>query len=244
MKKLSVLSLIVTVFFAGSASAIAPGIEATVKKQMRMARPDLIIESVKQSPMKGVYEATLAGDGPVFYVSADGKHMVVGDLFEIAPGGLVNLSEQAQNEVRKKLLAEVSKDDMIIFSPRGQVKGVVTVFTDVNCGWCQKFHKEVPAMNAKGIEVRYMAYPAQGGAEGYNRMISVWCAKDKQDAMNKLKRGERIPTNICPGNPVAAQSALGMKLGVRGTPAIIFDSGRFVSGYMDVTKLTAALGIN
>jgi thiol:disulfide interchange protein DsbC len=75
-------------------------------------------------------------------------------------------------------------------------------------------------------------------------MISVWCAKDKQDAMNKLKRGERIPTNICPGNPVAAQSALGMKLGVRGTPAIIFDSGRFVSGYMDVTKLTAALGIN
>jgi thiol:disulfide interchange protein DsbC len=244
MKKLSVLSLIAALFFTGPVSAVAPGIEAKIKQQLLLARSDLIVKSVKQSPIKGVYEATLMGGGPVLYVSADGKHMMAGDLFEINPDGLVNLTEQAQNVVRKDLLAEVDKDDMIIFSPRGEVKGVVTVFTDVNCGWCQKFHNEVPAMNAKGIEVRYMAYPAQGGAEGYNRMVSVWCAKDKQDAMNKLKRGQRIATNICPGNPVAAQSALGIKLGVRGTPAIIFESGRFVSGYMDVTKLTAALGIN
>jgi thiol:disulfide interchange protein DsbC len=245
MKNLSVLSLITAVFFAGSVSAVAPGIEATVKKQMLMARPDLIVESVKQSPMKGVYEAALAGGGPVFYVSADGKHMMVGDLYEIAPGGLVNLSEQAQDVERQKMLASVSIDDMIVFSPRGQVKASVTVFTDVDCGYCRKLHEEVPALNAKGIEVRYLAYPRAGiGSPSYNKIVSAWCAVDQQNALTKLKQREPIPTNICAGNPVAAQFALGGKMGVRGTPALVLDSGRLLPGYMPADRLAAELGVN
>ena len=245
MKKLSVLMLIATVIFAGTVSAVAPGIEATVKKQMLMAKPDLIIESVKQSPMKGVYEATLAEGGPVFYVSADGKHMMVGDLYEIGPGGFVNLSEQAQDEERKKMLASVSKDDMIVFSPKGQVKASVSVFTDVDCGYCQKLHAEVPALNAKGIEVRYLAYPRAGiGSSAYNKIVSAWCAADQQDAMNKLKQRQSIPTNICAGNPVAAQFALGGKMGVRGTPALVLESGRMLPGYMPADRLAAELGVN
>jgi thiol:disulfide interchange protein DsbC len=245
MKKLSVLLLIATVMFAGAVSAVAPGIEATVKKQMLMARPDFIIESVTQSPMKGVYEATLAGGGPVFYVSADGKHMMVGDLYEIAPGGLVNLTEQAQDVERKKMLATVNKDDMIIFSPKGQVKAVVSVFTDVDCGYCQKLHAEVPALNAKGIEVRYLAYPRAGiGSSAYNKIVSAWCAVDPQDAMTKLKQRQPIPTNICADNPVAAQFALGGKMGVRGTPALVLESGRMLPGYMPADRLAAELGVN
>jgi|TARA_B110000977_G_scaffold200757_1_gene292464 thiol:disulfide interchange protein DsbC len=245
MKKLSVLSLIAAVMFAGAVSAVAPGIEATVKKQMLMARPDFIIESVTQSPIKGVYEATLAGGGPVFYVSADGKHMMVGDLYEIAPGGLVNLTEQAQDVERKKMLASVSIDDMIVFSPRGQVKASVTVFTDVDCGYCRKLHEEVPALNAKGIEVRYLAYPRAGiGSPSYNKIVSAWCAVDQQNALTKLKQLEPIPTNICAGNPVAAQFALGGKMGVRGTPALVLDSGRLLPGYMPADRLAAELGVN
>ncbi|MFT4997550.1 MAG: thiol:disulfide interchange protein DsbC [Chitinophagales bacterium] len=245
MNKLSVLSLIAAVAFSGSVTALAPGIEATIKKQMQISRADLIIESVTQSPMKGVYEATLAAGGPVFYVSADGKHMMVGDLYEVAPGGLVNLTEQAQDIERKNLLASISKDDMIVFSPKGQVKASVTVFTDVDCGYCQKLHEEVPALNAKGIEVRYLAYPRAGiGSPSYNKIVSAWCANDQQDALTKLKRRQPIPTNICAGNPVAAQFALGGKMGVRGTPALVLESGRLLPGYMPADRLAAELGVN
>ncbi|MFQ3323852.1 MAG: thiol:disulfide interchange protein DsbC [Pseudomonadales bacterium] len=245
MNKLSILSLIATVIFSGSVAALAPGIEATVKKQMQISRADLIIESVKQSPMKGVYEATLAGGGQVFYVSADGKHMMVGDLYQVAPGGLVNLTEQAQDIERKNLLASISKDDMIVFSPKGEVKASVTVFTDVDCGYCQKLHEEVPALNAKGIEVRYLAYPRSGiGSPSYNKIVSAWCANNQQDALTKLKLRQTIPTNICAGNPVAAQFALGGKMGVRGTPALVLESGRMLPGYMPADRLAAELGVN
>jgi thiol:disulfide interchange protein DsbC len=134
---------------------------------------------------------------------------------------------------------------MIVFSPKGQVKASVTVFTDVDCGYCQKLHEEVPALNAKGIEVRYLAYPRAGiGSPSYNKIVSAWCANDQQDALTKLKRRQPIPTNICAGNPVAAQFALGGKMGVRGTPALVLESGRLLPGYMPADRLAAELGVN
>ncbi|MFT5670969.1 MAG: thiol:disulfide interchange protein DsbC, partial [Glaciecola sp.] len=116
---------------------------------------------------------------------------------------------------------------------------------DVDCGYCRKLHEEVPALNAKGIEVRYLAYPRAGiGSPSYNKIVSAWCAVDQQNALTKLKQLEPIPTNICAGNPVAAQFALGGKMGVRGTPALVLDSGRLLPGYMPADRLAAELGVN
>ena len=43
---------------------------------------------------------------------------------------------------------------LIVFAPQAPVKHVVTVFTDVDCPYCAKFHLEVPELNALGVEVR------------------------------------------------------------------------------------------
>ena len=125
------------------------------------------------------------------------------------------------------------------------MRASVTVFTDVDCFYCQKLHNEVPAMNERGIEVRYLAYPRAGvGSESYRKIASAWCDKDPQEAITRLKNRQNIPENVCPGNPVADQFMLGQQAGVRGTPALVLESGEMVPGYLSAQDLAARVGIN
>ena len=200
-------------------SAAEESVEASIAAKLQQARPDLKVDSVRPSVATGLYEVTLAA-GPVVYATADGDFFVLGDLFAVNIEGLTNLSEKQRDLARKELLAEVKAEDMIIFSPEGEVKGQVTVFTDVDCFYCQKLHREVPAMNEAGIEVRYLAYPRAGvGSDAYRKIASAWCAENPRQAITALKNRQQIPENVCPGNPVAEQFMLGQKAGVRGTPA-------------------------
>ncbi len=218
--------------------------EARITASFRASRPDLDIESVKPSPIKGMYVVQVS-NGPVLYATKDGKYFVLGDLYEIAEGGFINLAEKEREVDRAELMAQVKTEDMIIFSPEEQpAKASVMVFTDVDCFYCQKLHFEVPDLNRLGIEVRYLAYPRAGiGSDSFKKIASAWCAKDPQEAITKLKNREKIPMNVCSDNPVAEQFMLGQKAGVNGTPALITPEGRLMPGYMPALQLAAALGV-
>jgi len=43
---------------------------------------------------------------------------------------------------------------MIVFSPANP-KMTVTVFTDIDCGFCRRFHNQIADLNKAGIRVRY-----------------------------------------------------------------------------------------
>lgn len=133
---------------------------------------------------------------------------------------------------------------MIVFAPAGEVKGEITVFTDTSCFYCQKLHKEVPELNKHGIRVRYLAFP-RGGADsaGYRQLVGAWCADNPQEALTALKNKEPIPVQQCDPNPIDEQYSLGQQMGVRGTPAIITDTGQMIPGYQSADKLLATLGV-
>jgi thiol:disulfide interchange protein DsbC len=146
--------------------------------------------------------------------------------------------------MRAQKLAAVKKEDMIIYSPKGPVKSYVTVFTDIDCGFCRKLHKEIPELNAMGIEVRYLAYPrASVPSPSADKLITAWCAKNKTEVMDQLKNGTAVPIATCTNNPVAAQFKLGNELGVNGTPALFTPNGEMLPGYMPAAELATALGI-
>ncbi|MCZ6828510.1 MAG: DsbC family protein [Gammaproteobacteria bacterium] len=218
--------------------------EAIIRGKLQQARPDFQISSVQPSVVDGIYEVQI-GSGPVLYATADGDFFFLGDLFSVGVSGIVNLAVQQRDRTRKTLIDAVSIEDMVVFSPERETRTHVTVFTDVDCFYCQKFHKEVPAMNAKGIEVRYLAYPRSGiGGESYRKIASAWCAKDRRKAMTMLKNRESIPDNVCANNPVADQFMIGQQAGVRGTPALVLESGELLPGYLSADDLAGRLGIN
>lgn len=203
----------------------------------------LQVESATQSAVPGLIEVKFV-DGPSVYAIADGTFFILGDLYSVGPGGYVNLAEQRRDEERKSQLASVDVADMIVFPAEGERRGSISVFTDVTCFYCQKLHQEVPELNRRGIEVRYLAYPRAGvGSAGFRQLATAWCSQDRHSTLTRMKNQESVKDNVCPGNPVAAQYELGQAVGVRGTPAIITEDGQMIPGYRPADDLIAALGL-
>ena len=230
---------------SSSLSFAADAPETVIKREFEAARPDIKVQSVAPSEIPGFYAVQLL-NGPLVYASADGKYFILGDLFLVqpAPKGFVNLGEQKRNGDRVKFLAGLKPDDYVIFKPKGKAKAVITVFTDVDCGYCRKLHKEVPQLNAMGIEVRYLAYPRAGiGSDTYQKMVTIWCSKDRQGTLTRYKNGENVPASSCKDNPIAMEYELGEKMGVNGTPALIKSDGELIPGYMPAADLAQALGV-
>ena len=235
------------VAFASLAMAGEPADKETTEKlRAALAMPAMGLEvaTVEKSLIPGLYEVQYA-NGPVVYSTATGEYFVIGDLYSVGDEGLTNITEKRRDGERLEALANIDEKDMIIFSPQGEPKGHITVFTDTTCFYCQKLHKEVPELNKRGVEVRYLAFPRSGaGSAGYNQMVTAWCASDRQGILTKLKQKQAVPDQLCEDNPVAAQYALGQQLGVTGTPAMITDEGTLIPGYQSADDLMVTLGLN
>jgi len=117
------------------------------------------------------------------------------------------------------------------------------VFTDVDCGYCRKLHSQMSELNELGIRVRYLAYPRSGpDTPSWEKAEAVWCAKDRKDAITRAKKGEKIERDAaCKDTPVAADYELGEEMGVRGTPAIITETGEYLGGYLPPPQLAKYL---
>lgn len=203
--------------------------------------PQLSIETVYALPIKGMYGVEVRG-GQTLYGTADGEYLFSGDLYRLSDE-VVNLAESRRAIKRKAALDAVPLKDMVVFSPVGETRAHVNVFTDVDCGYCRKLHQEMAQLNAMGIEVRYLAYPRAGlGTPTYDKIVSAWCSDDPQGAITALKSGQNVPPKQC-DNPVARQYQLGQSVGITGTPAIITAQGQLLPGYMPAADLAAAIGL-
>ncbi len=232
---------------AHAATAPAPSVEparaAAIVAKLKQARPEFEYADIEPSPVAGIVQVQVVG-GPLLYVVGDGEFFFSGDLYQVKPGAFVNVHELELMAIRKQRIAAVPLKEMIVFAPAGPVKAVVNVFTDVDCGYCRLLHKEVPALNEMGVEVRYLAYPRAGiDSDAYRKYVSAWCAKEPRKALAILKSGGAIPDNQCPGNPVAKQFQLGQALGVNGTPAIVLADGTLLPGFMPAAELGNLLGL-
>jgi thiol:disulfide interchange protein DsbC len=156
---------------------------------------------------------------------------------------VINVTEAAQDEVRAKTMATYGTQGVISYPAKGEQKAEVAVFTDIDCPYCRRFHAQVPRMNELGITVNYFGFPRSGpDTKSFYKYESVWCSDDQQAAMNKAKDGDKVPRKSC-DNPVLEQMQLGQQVGVRGTPAIVLESGQMIPGAVPAETLAEALGL-
>ncbi|HDS1735469.1 MULTISPECIES: DsbC family protein [Pseudomonas] len=244
----------VTQIFAAAALALAStfasaaatdgnaGAEQAIRKTLQTLELEVPVESVASSPLNGLYEVKLQG-GRVLYASADGQFVMQGYLFQIQDGKPVNLTEKTERQGVAKLINGIPAAEMVVYPAKGETKSHITVFTDTTCPYCHKLHAEVPELNRRGIEVRYVAFPRQGlGSPGDEQLQAVWCSSDRQAAMDKMVEGKEIKAAKC-ANPVGKQFHLGQSIGVNGTPAIVLENGQVIPGYQpapQVAKLALA----
>ena len=202
--------------------------------------PQVKVDRVGAAPLPGFREALVGGQ--VVYVSDDGRYLFLpgsgGALFDT--GTMKNLTEQALAGMRRELLQTIPASERIVFAPAKRAH-TVTVFTDVECGYCRKMHEEIGEYNKQGIAVEYLAFPRMGiGSDDYKKMVSVWCATDRRAALTAAKGDRRVAGKDC-SNTVAMQYEVGQRAGLTGTPMIITADGTQVGGYVPPAQLRATL---
>lgn len=233
---------LVSTFASAAPTPATESAEQAIRKTLQSLELDVPVESVASSPLNGLYEVKLQG-GRVLYASADGQFVMQGYLFQVQDGKPVNLTEKAERQGVAKLINGIPAGEMVVYPAKGETKSHITVFTDTTCPYCHKLHAEVPELNRRGIEVRYVAFPRQGpGSEGDQQLQAVWCSSDRGAALDKMLDGKEIKAAKC-ANPVGKQFALGQSIGVNGTPAIVLENGQVIPGYQpapQVAKLALA----
>ena len=217
---------------ASAVAAAAPALDEATLKARASAFVGSPVTDIKPAPMAGFYEA-VSSQG-LFYLSADGEHMLWGKLYKITQP-VADLTEESYRDLRVASFKTLEKD-MIIY-PAKDEKHVLTVFTDISCGYCRKFHQEIEDFNKLGFTIRYLAYP-RGGEQSpvYEDMRSIWCSKDRKKAMDKAKAGGSVAKAKCEDDLVL-QYETGNRIGIRGTPAVYLDDGMQVGGYVEPADL-------
>ena len=208
----------------------------TVESRIRELAPTARSIAVSETPIDGILQVQVNGE--ILYTTDDGKYMMQGRLFNLETRE--DLTETSMARIRKELLDHIDASQQITFAPK-EAAYDLTVFTDIDCGYCRKLHSQMAEYNEQGIAIHYMAFPRAGiGSDSYQKAVSVWCAKDQQGALTDAKLGNDPEPLQCE-NPVESQYELGKELGVTGTPALLTASGQLIPGYVPPAALRERL---
>ncbi|SJM89694.1 DsbC family protein [Crenothrix polyspora] len=233
MKKLINLAVLSVLALA---QPIAHADESAIRKALASSMPEAKIESIKPSEIKGLNEVMVGAT--IFYVSDDGKYLLQGKLIDIA--GRKDLTEAKLGGARLQALEKIGTDNMLIFKPK-IAKYTVSIFTDIDCGYCRKLHSEIDQYMAQGITIQYLLFPRAGkGSDSYNKAVAVWCAKDRNAALTAAKKDQKLDMKTC-DNPIDKHMQLASDFDAKGTPMIVTTKGNIFPGYLPAKQLAEAL---
>ena len=216
---------------AVSVSGFVHADDAAIKQSL--AKLGVQNADIQPAPVAGM--KTVLTDSGVLYVTEDGKHFIQGPLYDVSGAQPVNVT----NKLLVGKLSALEKEMIVYKAP--QEKHVITVFTDITCGYCHKLHEEMKDYNALGITVRYLAFPRQGlQSQTENDMKDIWCAKDPKKAFDAAMKGETVTGGTCDMN-IANHYNLGVLFGIQGTPAIVLSNGTVIPGYQGPKEMKQML---
>lgn len=217
-------------------SGAAQAEDITTRLAARMAKlfPKEKVTDIAPAPIPGLYEVLVGAS--LFYVSADGRYVVHGDLIDL--DAHVNVSDQRRSQARKQVFETMDSKGFIDFPAKTKdTRKTLYVFTDIDCAYCRKMHAEIGQLNSAGIAVRYLAFPRTGiKGPSFDKAVAVWCATNRQEALTQSKLGLPVDSPKC-DNPVAKEYELGNAMGVTGTPSVYTDEGKHIGGYVPAPEL-------
>ncbi len=208
--------------FMGLCSAVSMADVATVSKNVKQQHPQLKLDNIQATEMKGIYSASM--DGQVVYLNEDAQHILAGSMIRL----------KDQHNLTKDLLIQQNSVDWkklplqdAIKSVRGTGKRQIAIFSDPNCPYCKQLEAELKKLDNITIYTFILPLKAQSVAPSKQ----VYCEKNPALAWENLITKAQLPkSQTSCANPVERNMALAHRLGVNGTPAIIFSNGFKVMG--------------
>ena len=228
---LRIFTLFVTI---SAATQVSADDIAELKQSLAKTLPQYEATYIEKTPIEGIYQVIIGGQ--VIYMTRDARYMIDGNLIDLSTKK--NYTEDAMSIIRLSQIEELGEDKMVVYTPK-TIEHTITVVTDIDCPYCRRLHGEMDQYMAGGVQVRYIFMPLKGKGD-FRTTVSVWCAKDRNEALDMAKAGAELEAKDCE-NPIDEHLNVSRNLGVRGTPAIILQNGNMLPGYVPASKLIAEL---
>jgi len=232
-----VTSFLATLAFLMTAAALAS--EADIRHSLESRFPGTHVNEINKSAVPGMYEVVLDGrQGPMVVYSDDkASYLLVGDLLDIK-------NERNLTKERMEKLTAVKFDSLplaqAIKTVKGDGKRRLAVFSDLDCPYCKKLEAELAKID--NVTIYTFPYPLAMHADAPRKSRLIWCSKDRAAAWSDYMHKGKLPAGKgdC-DNPIDENLALGARLRIDGTPALIFSNGKRIPGYVEAARLDAML---
>ena len=223
-------------------SAYAAHDESRMLSSLKDAFPGTKFSSVTRTPISGVYEVWM-GQNVAYVSSKNLRYFLFGKLFDAENMLDLTTPKLAKAQRFDEEPTNISFETLplvdAIKTVRGDGSRALAVFSDPTCHYCKRLEPELSKLT--NITIYTFLVPFQG----MNKPLAIWCAVDREKAWHQhMLDADASLLNAeanCP-NPLERNLALTRKIGIRGTPTIIFSNGKRLDGYTDVAEIESHLG--
>lgn len=211
-----------------------------IKAKLQTEFPKVKVGEVSPTPIDGLYEVVLNGRN-VVYVDKNAKYLLDGEMVDLKKK--LSLTQQRVQELSKVDFASLPLQDAVKVV-RGNGSRKLAVFTDPDCPFCKRLEKE-GLKDLTDVTIYQFLMPlAQLHPDAARKSALVWCAPDQAKAWNELMLEDKEPAGDgkC-DTPLARVGELAQKLGITGTPGIVFESGKLVPGAIPREQIEKELAV-
>ena len=223
------LKKILALTLAMGLSSLSIASVETVKAKLAQQYPNVKINDLKTTEMSGLYSGTL--DNQIVYVNEDAQHIFVGSMIRL----------KDQHNLTKDLTLQQNMVDFkklplndAVKTVRGNGKRQLAIFSDPNCPYCKTLEGNLAQL--KDVTIYTFIYPIK--TQSIIPSKQIWCSANKEFAWkNLLQKGIKPTAAADCATPIERNLELGKRLGLNGTPAIIFSNGYKVMGAYPAEKI-------
>lgn len=208
--------------------------ETRIKQAVQAKFPKMVVDSVTRMPFGGLFEVVMGSE--VVYTDAKAEFMMGGTLYDIRTMPARNITQDTTQKIAAKLMT--GSHDSAIKMVRGNGKRVLYTFEDPNCGYCRELYKELAKMTDVTVYTFLLPILSPDSTE---KSRAIWCARDRAKAWEQvmLKGALSEASKPCDA-PLAKNSEISQKLGIRGTPAIYMANGQQLGGFIPAQQIELA----
>ncbi len=211
--------------------------EAAIRKNLAERLPNLPkIDEVSKTPIPGLFEVRLGTE--IVYSDENGNHIVQGAIIDTK--SKTDLTEQRINKLTAIDFASLPLKNAVVIKQGSGARKLV-VFADPNCGYCKRLERDLLAL--KDVTIYNFIYPILG-PDSVAKSRDIWCAKDQakawRDWMVDGKLASKAAAN-CDTSALDANTEMGRKYRVQGTPAVVFEDGTRAPGAIPTAQIEARM---
>ncbi len=192
--------------------------------------PKVEILDVKMAPAKGLWEVDfkLKGKKGITYIDFSKQYIIAGEIIRIATRQ--SLTRKRYIELTKVDFSSIPLEGSLILGSKDAKKKVI-VFDDPDCPYCAKLHEQLKDVVEKRKDIAFYIklFPLKIHKDAYRKAKAIQC-RNSIEMLEQAFQKKPIPDPDCKTDVIEENIRLAERLGITGTPTIIFPDGRVISG--------------